>query len=171
MFRTIALAGATAAAIVGVGTAAIAASGPSATPGAGSAAKTGQTQQQGKHANGKHAGKHNGQKLRAALRHSVHGSVVTKNKDGYVVHTSVRGTVTAVSATSVTVKAADGYTKTFVIDKTTKIREKATAKGKKPTAGTVSDLKTGDQVGVLGKGADKAGAASTAMTVLDGLKK
>lgn len=166
MFAKIALAGATAAAIIGVGTAAIATSGPSATAGSGTtgsqhaAAKGGA---KGKAQQGKHP-------LRRALRHAVHGSVVTKGKDGYVTHTAVRGTVTSVSSTALTVKAADGFSQTYTLTKTTRVRERA-ADGKKATKGALSDLKTGDKVGVVGTAPDKAGARPTAQFVLDGLTK
>lgn len=154
MYRKILIVGATAAAIVGVASAALAASGSDTTTGTASASSTSAKQ----HPKG------------AALRHALHGAITTKGKDGYVTHTGIRGAVTSVSPTSITVKAADGFSQTFTINKTTKVRER-TAGQAKGTPATISDVKSGDQVGVLGKGADSASATPTATVVIDGLKK
>ncbi|MGH8860842.1 MAG: hypothetical protein ACRDVG_06340 [Jatrophihabitantaceae bacterium] len=156
----IAVAGATAAAIVGVGTVALATSGPDPTAGAGSS-----TSQHG----GKHHGEH---ALRRALRHALHGSVTTKGKDGYVTHSAVRGTVSALSATSITVKATDGFTESFTLTKDTKVRERVpnAPRGSRTSPGTMSQVKSGDQVAVLGKAPEKSTTAPTATVILDGLR-
>jgi hypothetical protein len=154
MYRKIAVAGATAAAIVGVGTAAMATSGSDSTVGSGS--------QQGSHQK---------QHARAALmRHLVHGQIVTHGKDGYVVHSGIRGTVGSVSATSITVKAADGFSQTFTLTKDTKVRER-TAGQRKGSPGKIADLKSGDKVAVLGKAPEKSSANPSATIVVDGRQK
>lgn len=74
----------------------------------------------------------------------VHGEMVVKAADGsFVSHVDVNGAVTAVSASSITVKAADGYTATFTVTSTTEVRTAA-----KP--GTIADVKVGDTVHVDG---------------------
>jgi hypothetical protein len=153
-YRTIAIAGATAAVIIGAGTAALATSGD--TSGSGGTAHS--------------AGNH--RPLRRELaRHAVHGQVVTHNaKNGYVTHDAIRGTVTAVSSSSLTVKASDGYVETFTIGKQTHVRLRtAGTRGGKP--GTISDVKTGATVGVLGRVPEKSTANPTATIVLDGIRK
>ena len=59
------------------------------------------------------------------------------------VHDGIRGQVSAVSATSITVKAANGTAQTFAVDANTAVR----ARG-----GTISQVKVGDQVVVVGTG-------------------
>lgn len=157
MYRKIAVAGATAVAIVGVGTAAMAASGSSGTPGSGS---TSSPHQKGQH-----------QRPAQTLRRGLHGELVTKGKDGYVVHSGIRGTVSSVSATAITVKAADGYSQTLTLTKQTKVRERPASGKGKGTKGTVSDVKSGDKVAVIGKKAEKAAGNAAAMFVIDGLRK
>jgi hypothetical protein len=165
MYRKIAVAGATAAAIVGVGTAALATSGSSSTAGSGS--------QQGSHQKAKQNSKQNkhNQRPAAALRRGIHGQLVTKGKDGFVVHSGIRGTVTSVTATSITVKAADGYSQTFTMTKDTKVRERPASGNGKGTAGKAADLKSSDKVAVIGKKAEKSSARPSATVVIDGLKK
>jgi preprotein translocase subunit YajC len=162
VYRSIAVAGATAAVIIGAGTAALAASGTDSTSGSGTSSTSA-----GNHAAAKQM------RHKRLLTHLVHGQIVTKGKDGYVTHSGVRGTATAVSATSITVKAADGYTQTFRLTKDTKVRERG-AGAVKGTPGKVSDLKTGDTVAVLGKAPEKSPTSTTSPTatvVIDGLKK
>jgi hypothetical protein len=159
MYRKIAVAGATAAAIVGVGTAALATSGTGSTAGSGS------------HAGAKQAHHKKQHRPAQALRRGVHGELVTKGKDGFVVHSGIRGAATSVSATSITVKAADGYSETFTLTKATKVRERPSSGRGKGTAGTAADLKSGDQVAVIGKKAETSSAKPSATVVIDGLKK
>jgi hypothetical protein len=157
-YRKIAVAGVTVAAVVGGGTAAAvaASSGSSSTNGSGSQAS---------------AHRHKHPRLVRHLVRGVHGQVVTHGKNGYVTHSAVRGTVSAVSATAITVQAADGYRQTFTINKDTRVRERPTSGTGKGRPGTISDVKSGDRVGVLGKKAEHSTARSTATVVIDGLRK
>lgn len=163
LYRKIAIVGATAAAIVGVGTAALATSGSSATSGSGTT-KSGQANAHNK--------MHKMHKVRRQqlLRHLVHGEFVTHGKNGYVVHSGIRGTVSSVSATSLSVKASDGFTQTFTLSKDTKVRERPTSGKGRGTAGKVSDLKSGDKVAVLGKAPEKSSSKSSAVVVIDGIR-
>jgi hypothetical protein len=157
MYKKIAAVAGTAAAIVGVGTAALATSGSDpTTSGSGRA---------GHHSQGAHR-----RHLKAFLRHTVHGEVTTKNKDGYITHSAVRGTVTALSPSSITVKALDGFSETFTLTKDTKVRERTPGQHG-ATTGVVSDVKSGDRVAVVGKAPEHATAAPTAQVVIDGLRK
>lgn len=170
MYRKIAIAGATAAVIVGGGTAALAASGSSSPTPTPPKPKSSTSAHPGNHSgkHGKHHGKHG--KL-DDLRKIVHGQFVTKGKDGaFVTHDVVRGQVSAVSATSITVAAPD-KTETYVLSKDTKVHLRPAAKTKgqhvKPTAGTISSVHTGDTVVVLGTGT----TTMTATQILDAGKR
>ena len=60
---------------------------------------------------------------RALIGRGMHGEWVVKGKDGKpVTLETIRGTVTAVGPTSVTVKAEDGFTETFTTNSDTKVR-------------------------------------------------
>ena len=84
----------------------------------------------------------------------VHAQWVTRGKDAtFVTHQAIRGEVTATSAASVTVKAPDGYTATFTLAGSTKLRIRGTGKG---VAGSAKDVHPGDRVVVVGTGADRA---------------
>ena len=61
--------------------------------------------------------------------------------------------MTATSAASVTVKAPDGYTATFTLAGSTKLRIRAMGKG---VAGSAKDVHPGDRVVVVGTGAGRA---------------
>jgi hypothetical protein len=150
--RRILISGVTAAAILGTGAGALAVSGTDQT--SGTPAKT-------SHAAGKHA------IAKALRRHAVHGQIVTKGKDGYVRHDGVTGVVTAVSASAIGVKAADGYTETFTVTSDTKVRRRSDGKG---APSTLSAVKTGDTVAVFGR-AESEHARATARLVLDGVKR
>jgi hypothetical protein len=110
-----------------------------------------------KQPNGKHAGMRHRALLR--LRTLQHAEWVTRdpktNKD--VTHEAVLGTVTSVSATSITVKAADGYTLTFAVNSDTKVH---LGMGK---TGKVTDVKSGGKALVAGV---KSGSTVTAQQVL-----
>jgi hypothetical protein len=165
MYRKIAAVVGTAAVILGAGTAALAASGPDATGGTGStSAPATSTPAPGNNTAGRRR-----HVERALVRHAVHGSIVTQGKNGYVRHTGIRGTITAVSPTALTVKATDGTTQTFVLMKATKVRERTPGQAK-GSPGTISQLKTGDDVGVLGRGPESATGVPSAAFVVDGLK-
>jgi hypothetical protein len=59
------------------------------------------------------------------------------------VHDGIRGQVSAVSTASITVKAANGTAQTFAVDANTMVRARS---------GTISQVKVGDQVVVVGTG-------------------
>ncbi len=91
--------------------------------------------------------------LRVKLRKNLlHGETVVQTKDGTKTVVVQRGQVTAVTATSVTVKSADGFTQTWTFgDKFTVVRDRAKLQP--------SDIKQGAQIGIAGT---KAGDTSTA---------
>ena len=68
--------------------------------------------------------------------------------------------MTAVSATSITIKAADGTSETYAVTSATKVHVKGEAKG---TKGTIGQVKVGDQAGVVGVGT----SVKTATAVID----
>ena len=101
---------------------------------------------------GTHTGKHRG-----GLRRVEHGEFTVHTKTGDKVVDVQRGVVTAVNASSVTVKSTDGFSTTYTIDPTTKVH-----KDKKTAA--VSQIATNDRVRVH---AIKAGSTLTAQRVGD----
>lgn len=91
-----------------------------------------------------------------ALARGMHGEWVVKGKDGKpVTLVSVRGTVTAVNGTSVTVKAEDGFTATFIATADTKVRGH--------DVDSMSEVKVGAEGAVVGV---KSGGTITARAVL-----
>lgn len=106
-----------------------------------------------------------------ALGRALHAQWVTPDPDrenAFVTHNAIRGEVTAVSPTSITVKALDGVTQTYAITSDTKVhlrkglpslgngkghggRGNRGGLGNGP-AGTISDVHTGDKVAVTGTG-------------------
>lgn len=90
------------------------------------------------------------QGLRARMLRALHGTWVTEGKGGPVTHQAVRGDVTAVSATSITVKAKDGFSLTFSVAADTKVRARTAGKG---TASTIGAVKVGSKALVVGLGA------------------
>jgi uncharacterized NAD(P)/FAD-binding protein YdhS len=132
MWKKIAVAGVLGAAVLGAGTAALAASG---SPGSSAAAPA------------QHAHHTHGQ--RGFAMRALHGTWVTGDASkGFVTHDEIRGQVTGVSATSISVKAADGTAETFSISSATKVHVRAD--GTKP--GTISEVKLGDRAIVVGTG-------------------
>jgi len=85
---------------------------------------------------------------------------VTHNGTKFTTHDEIRGAVTAVSPTSISVKAADGVTENYIVGTGLKVHLKADGKGK---AGTISEVKVGDHVAVIGTGTGPL----TAKRVLD----
>ena len=80
-----------------------------------------------------------GQDIRKFLRHhTVDSTVTVKTKNGYETINLVRGTVGAISSTSITVNAANGASLTATINSMTKFHNT-----------TDAQLATGDKVGVL----------------------
>lgn len=94
-------------------------------------------------------------------RRTLHGTFVTKGKDNtFVTHDVARGTVSAVSATSISVKTADGLTETYAVGNATKVRSHA--KGAKGAASTISAVHVGDAAKVAG-----TGTPATATVIVD----
>jgi hypothetical protein len=155
MWKKIAIAGSVAAAIVGTGAGALAATSSSSTP---TPTTSSSTTAKAPSTTGKTAAKG---KARAALalRKIEHGEWVTRDKSGAdVTHDAVGGTVTAVSASSITVKATDGFSETFAVGSSTKVH----VKGAKPA--TIANVKVSDRAVVAGT---KSGSTVTATQVLD----
>lgn len=91
-----------------------------------------------------------------ALARGLHGEWVVKGKDGkYLTLVSVRGEVTAVSASSITIKAEDGFTATYAVSADTKVRGK--------DVDAIAEVKVGDKGGAVGV---KSGDMVTARAVL-----
>lgn len=96
----------------------------------------------------KPAGKH---KKRASLGQRLartsHATWVTKDKKTgkFVTHDAVRGAVAAVAAGTVTIKATDGTSETFVVTGSTKVRVNG-------STGALGQVKVGDRVAVVGTG-------------------
>ncbi|MFN2562473.1 MAG: hypothetical protein ABR571_14425 [Jatrophihabitans sp.] len=137
MYRRILLGGITAAAIVGAGGTAIALTGSDSTNGTTTATASA------------HPGKDKMKGKGKLLRNLAHAQIVTKGKDGFVTHTLINGTVTSVSATSITVQAADKHSQTFVVDKDTKVRMRTNGKG---AASSIDKVAKGDHVMATGTG-------------------
>jgi hypothetical protein len=152
MLKKVVIAGAAAAVVLGAGTAALAASGSGSSPGPSASASSNP---------GKPAAAGKAHLGRMLARRSLHGTWVTRDgKSGFVTHDAIRGQVTAVSASSITVKAADNVSQTYAITSDTKVHTRAD-KGK---AGTINEVQTGDRVIVLGTGT----SSLTATQVLAG---
>jgi hypothetical protein len=146
MWKTIAVVGATAAIIGGAGTAALAASGTTTpTPSASSSSSVSQNP-----ANASTTTAVN------RLRRAVHATWVSENKKTktFTTHDTIRGRVTAVSDTSITVRAADNVSETYVLNARTKVHTRA-----EKTAASISDVKSGDPVWVAGTGTTTLTAA------------
>jgi len=99
---------------------------------------------------GAHAGAADRKGLRARMLRALHGTWVTQGSSGPVTHQAIRGDVTAVSATSVTVRARDGFTQTFAVAPDTKVRARSNGKGADSAIGAVT---VGSKALVTGVGA------------------
>jgi hypothetical protein len=87
---------------------------------------------------------------------ALHGEfVVQKDGGGYQTLATQSGSVTAVSSTSITVKSADGYTRTYVVNSDTKVNR----------GGKIADIKTGATVRIR---AVVSGDTATASSIDDG---
>jgi hypothetical protein len=86
---------------------------------------------------------------------TLHGEITVQTKDGVKTVVVQRGSVTAVSGTSVTVKSTDGYSLTWTLD-----AQVTVVQSKKKVA--ISTLKTGEQIGVAGA---KDGSADDARLI------
>ena len=92
-------------------------------------------------------------------RRALHGEVTLGGKKHRVLDFQ-RGIVSSVSATSITVRSADDFSATYVVDTRTKVRQ---AKEK----AAIGDVKTGDKVRVV---ASKDGSTLTAKRIADRTK-
>ncbi len=87
---------------------------------------------------------------------AIHGSFVTpKQGGGYQTVDTQRGTVTGVSATSITVKSVDGFTATYTVSATTRVHAQRDG---------IASVKTGDEVGVT---AIESGSEKQAVSIVD----
>jgi hypothetical protein len=134
MWKKIAIGGAIGAAALGTGTAALAASGGTTPSSPASSATSG----------AKHPGK-------ALARRALHGQWVTgkAGSSTFVTHDLIKGDVTAVSGSSVTVTARDKASQTYVVNSATKVRQRSAGKG---TPSTITAVHVGDHVLVVGTG-------------------
>ena len=148
MYRNVLVGGLTAAAILGAGGTALALTGSDGSSGSGSSSSSSRV-----------AG-HLGPGKARLLKRLSHAEIVTRNKQGFVTHDLIRGTVTAVSSTSITVQAADKTSETFTVNGDTKVRVRSGGKG---TASSIDKVSKGDQVFVAGVGA----STPTAKHVID----
>jgi hypothetical protein len=79
------------------------------------------------------------------LGEPLHGELVVKAPDGTISTVrQVQGTVTAVSSTSITVKAEDGYTATFAVDATTEVHTGLPSRDRAPDATAAADQSIAD---------------------------
>jgi hypothetical protein len=102
-----------------------------------------------------HAGKR--RPLRVELRKNVlHGETVVQTKNGVQTIEVQRGAVTAVTATTVTVKSTDGFTETWTFGpKFTVVHDKAKV--------ATTDIKPGAQIGIAGIKSDAGSTARLAV--------
>jgi hypothetical protein len=162
MWKQIAIAGAVGAAILGTGAAALAETGSSSTSGSAAPAASTSTASTATPATGKAKAALKG-KLGLAIKNFDHGSWVSQDKGSPQTHDAIKGTVSAVSAASITVKSADGTSQTYVVNSDTAVRVKGTGKS------SIGSVKVNDTVLVTGTAASSsAGATMTAKHVLDG---
>jgi hypothetical protein len=90
---------------------------------------------------------------------ALHGEFVTaKDGGGYETIATQKGEVTAVSSTSITVKSADGYTRTYPVNADTKVNR----------TGKIADITTGETVRIR---AVVSGGTATATAIDDGTNR
>lgn len=95
----------------------------------------------------------------AGQRQLLHGERVVKDKDGKIITVDTqRGTVSAVSASSMSVRSSDGTTWMWTLNGTTKVR------GANLKRETASSIKAGETVAVAG---ERTGDTRTARAVAD----
>lgn len=97
-----------------------------------------------------------------AARKAIHGDFVRSVDGAFATESVQRGAVTAVTPTSITLKSADGFTRTYVIDKDTKVHL-----GKKNAAKTIADVPVDAKASVF---ATKSGDSWIAKRIVAGLK-
>lgn len=147
---------ASAAAVAGVVGIGVASAAPTPTPSSSSAPSASSTPSSGATPSAGKTRQEQPKKHRDLTRRALHGEVELRGTKHRVVDFQ-RGTVSAVSDHSVTVRSVDGYVGTYVIGRDTKLRV-----AKKQA--TVGDLSTGDSVRVV---AVKDGQTLTASRVVD----
>lgn len=152
MYRRILIGGVTAAAIVGAGGAALAATGSDSTNSAGSSSHQSATARSHDGKKGRQGKRMKGRRL---LRRVDHGQFVVHTRKGFVTVQLIRGTVTDVSASSITVTSADHVTDTFAVTPDTKVHKRVDGK---PAASTIGAVAKGDHVVVGGTGATNPSA-------------
>jgi hypothetical protein len=85
---------------------------------------------------------------------ALHGELVVKAQDGTISTVrQVQGTVTAVTSTSITVKAEDGYTATFAVNSDTEVRTGLPTRDRdsaESTTQSIADVSVGDVARVHG---------------------
>lgn len=91
----------------------------------------------------------------AALANALHGDFVVSVNGANVTDRLQTGTVTAVSATDITLKSTDGYTQTYTINASTSVDN---------GANTIGDVAKGNTVTVI---AALSGSSATANTIDD----
>jgi hypothetical protein len=165
MWMKVATAGSVGAIIVGAGVGALAFSGSSGAPPADVTpdAASVQTTDTLLDVAGPDAAQGLPRRERIRLRHFEHSEWVTRRDSTDVTHDAIKGKVSSVDATSIQVKAVDGFSLTFAVDADTKVvlRENGKGSAKK---GTIADVKTGDTLLVAGV---KTGSALDAKHLVD----
>ncbi len=92
-----------------------------------------------------------GKRILGNVKDFQHAEWVTKgDANAYVTHEAILGQVTAVSATSVSVKSADGTSMTFAVTADTKVHQRRVKGATAPATPTIADVKTGQTVLVGG---------------------
>jgi len=87
---------------------------------------------------------------------AIHGqATVPKSGGGYQTVDVQRGTVTAVSSSSITVKSADGYSATYVVSSSTEVNAQAAG---------IGTVKVGDSVALTATG---SGKSATVASIID----
>jgi len=149
MWKKVAIIGAVSAAILGSGAVALAASG-----GGGNQAGAGRTAVgEGFMAGHRHHG------IAHMAKNLEHGEFVSREDGKNVTHDVIHGEVTAVSATSISVKATDGFSLTFTVNGDTRVR----ARDGDKAADKITDIRAGDTVFASGV---KDGSTVTAKHVV-----
>jgi hypothetical protein len=103
-----------------------------------------------------------------ALGEALHSEAVVKAEDGTITTVrQIRGTVTAVSGTSITVKAEDGYSSTFAVTADTEVRIGLPQRGMDPSTSTdtMADVAVGDVAHVHGTVAGDTATATRLMAM------
>ncbi len=164
--RVIALSAVSAVGLAGLGVAAgvaLADSGSASTPTAGPSAAPSSSASAPVKAHGK--GGHRMRDGMPGAKNLLHGEFVTGSTTGtaggYRTIDAQRGTVAAVSATSITLRSADGFTATYAVTSAAQVRIDG-------EAATVSAVKVGGPAMVV---AEKAGGKLTVKTIVVGAAK